>query len=109
MHFGAVFKGRDIHLYAFGVGVYHKVKPEFFGTLVTEFDHFTEFPESIYVKHGKRRLSGGKRFHGKVKHDRRVFADRVHHYRVAEFSSNFTKNVDRLGFELFEVGQLFFV
>ena len=109
MHFGAVFKGGDVHLDPFGVGMHHKIKPKLFRTLVAELYHFTEFPEGIYVQHGKRRFSGSKSFHGKVKHHRRVFADRVHHDRVAEFSGNFTKDVDGLSFKLFEMGHLFFI
>ena len=108
MHFTAVLKWRDIHLYTFWIGVNYQVKAKFFCPFVTKLYHLTELPQCVNMQKRKRRLTGSKRFHRQMQHNGTVFTDTVHHDRIAKLCCYFTKYVDGFRFELFKMSQPFF-
>ena len=94
-------------LHAFLVDVDDQIPAELLADeLFAEGDHLAELPGRVDVHQRKRRLGRIERLLGKPHHDRRVLADRVEHDRVFELGGHLADDVDALGFELFEVGQV---
>ena len=81
-------------------------KPSFCGHLVAKLDHLAELPGRVDMQEGKRRLGRIEGLHRQMQQDRRILADRIEHHRLGEGRRHFAKDVDRLGFEAVEMGQL---
>ena len=103
----AVGERADALLHAFFVDVDDEIPAKLFADqLLAERDHLLELPGCVDVHQREGRLGRIKCLLGQPDHDGRVFADRVEHDRVVELGRNFADDVDALGFELLEVGQI---
>ena len=71
---------------------------------VAEGDHLAELPGRIDVQQRKRRLGRIEGLHRHMKHDARIFADRVEHHGIAHLSDNFPHDVNGLGLQPLEMG-----
>ena len=70
---------------------------------VAELDHLWEFVTGVHVQEGKRNSSGEKSLLRQAQHDRRVFSNRIEHYRAREFGGGLAENVDALGLKRTQV------
>jgi hypothetical protein len=101
----AVIEGIDPALDRLGVLVDEQFHAALPGHLVTQFVHLPELPGGVDVQQRERWRRGMERLARQVKHHRAVLADRIHHHRPLGLRDDFAHDVDRLGFEPFQMGQ----
>ena len=73
---------------------------------IAELDHRPELPGRIDVQQRERQPAGVERLLRQPQHDGGVLADRIEHHRPLELGGDLADDVDALGFEDFQVGQV---
>ena len=73
---------------------------------IAELDHRPELPGRIDVQQREGQPSGVERLLRQPQHDGGVFADRVEHHRPLELGGDLADDVDALGLEYFQMGQV---
>jgi hypothetical protein len=104
MNAGSVFERVDVFGYAILIDVHEQVEAEIASHGIAEFDHLAEFPCRIDMEKWKRRFGRIECLHRQSKHDRRILADRIEHYRLGEGCRYLAEDMYRLGFEPLQVG-----
>ena len=84
---------------AFGVAMHDQLEAVFARHGVTECDHLAEFPPRVDMHQRKWDGTGQECLTRQMKHDRRVFSDRVQHDRRAALGDNLAHDVDRFCLE----------
>ena len=79
---------------------------EALGGLVAERDHFLELPARVDVQQREGNAAREEGLAGQVQQDRGVLADGIHEQRLGELGRHFAEDVDALGLEPGQVGQL---
>ena len=91
---------------AFRVHVHEQVETEPAGRLVPEADHFPELPGRVDMQEWEGRLGRVEGLHGQMQHHRAVLADRIEHHRLFALGDHLPHDVDGLGFEAGQMGQM---
>ena len=73
---------------------------------IAELDHRPELPGRIDVQQRERQPAGVERLLRQPQHDGGVLADRVEHHRPLELGGDLADDVDALGLEYFQMGQV---
>ena len=88
------------------VAFHNQVPAVFLGIFIAELNHFLEFPFRVDVHQRERNLTRCEGFLCQADHDGGVLTDAVQHDRILEFGGHLTDDIDRLGFEFFQVAQI---
>src|ERR1044071_7087125 len=88
---------------AFLIDIDNQVEAEPLCRLVAESDHVPELPRRVDMHERERQWRRMKCLYRKVKHHARILANRVEHHRVLELRDHFANDLNRLGFEAFEM------
>ena len=99
-----MIKRVDALLYAILIDVFDHLDAKLLGCLITELDHFLEFPCRVDMQERKRWLLRIEGFHRQMEHYGAVFSDGIQHYRFLTLGCHFSYNVDCLCFECIKMG-----
>ena len=73
---------------------------------IAELDHLPELPGRVDVQQREGQPAGVERLLRQPQHDGGVLADRVEHHRPLELGGHLADDVDALGLEHFQMGQV---
>ena len=82
---------------------YDQVPSIFLRILITELNHLLEFPFRINMHQREWYFTRIKRFFSQAYHHRGILSDTVKHHRILKFRRHFADDMNRLGFEFFQV------
>ena len=103
----AVRVGAHALLHALLVDVHDQLPTQLLADeLLAELDHLAELPRRVHVHERKRRLARVKGLLRQPYHHARVLADRVQHHRLFELRRHLADDVDALGLELLQMGEV---
>ncbi len=106
VHRRAMVERVDAPLDAIGVLVHEQLHADFLGHLVAELVHGPELPRRVHVQQRERRHRRVEGLRRQAQHHRAVFTDRVQHHRLLRLRDRLTEDMDALGLEPLQVGQL---
>src|SRR5262249_38046715 len=102
----AVVEGVDVLGLPLLVRPHLQLEPLLATVTVAELDHRLELPGRIDVQQGEGEPAGVERLLRQAQHDGGVLADRVEHHRPLELGGDLADDVDALGLEQFQMGQV---
>lgn len=96
----------DTKAHALGVLVHQQFSIGLFDHPSAEFIHRLKLPGRVNVQQWEWKFGWEKRLAGKVQHNRRVFADGVQHHWVLALGDSLAHDVNALGFEALQMGEI---